>query len=274
MFERSQTRQPIFKSTYADAANDSDVSPVNRKNELEEIAAAIRPVIHQNASAAVVITGEPGTGKTTCVNHVLKKIDEETHVKPVYINCWQYNTRPSLLTHLLIELGYPAPRKGKPVDELLSILREWLRKNRSIVVALDEFDQLRDQTEIVYDLYQLNREVDNALGQILISNESSVDLQLDPRSGSRLDYSTIEFAPYDASALIDILRDHMDRFFRPGVVSEDVLRSVATHVAEEQGDCRRGINLLHRAGQRAEQEGAEVVTPDHVAAAVDRGPPQ
>ena len=52
------------------------------------------------------------------------RMEEETTSKSVYINCWQYNTRPSLLTELLIQLGYPAPRKGKPVDELLSKIRE------------------------------------------------------------------------------------------------------------------------------------------------------
>lgn len=263
MFERTDTRQRVFKSP-STAPLEQGTIPVNRKTELENIASAIRPVIYRNASEAVVVRGEPGTGKTTCVKHVLAKIDEETRVKPVYINCWQYNTRPSLLTHLLIELGYPAPRKGKPVDELLSIIREWLTKNRSVIVALDEFDQLRDQTKIVYDLYQLNQISENALGLILISNDPVSDLQLDPRSDSRLSHSTVEFRPYDAPALHGILRDHADHLFRSGASSEDVLRDIAEHVAETQGDCRQAINLLRQAGRFAEREGNGIVTLDHV----------
>jgi cell division control protein 6 len=95
-------------------------------------------------------------------------------VKPVYINTWQYNIRSSLLTELLIQLGCSAPRKGKPVDELLSKLREWLDKNRGVAVATDEFDQLEEDAEVVYDLQLLNQEADHHIGTILVSNKPPV----------------------------------------------------------------------------------------------------
>jgi cell division control protein 6 len=212
----------------------------------------------------MLICGEPGTGKTTCVNHVLANLDEQTTVKPVYINCWRYNTRSALLPHLLNQLGYPTPRKGKPADQLLIRFSEWLTKNRSIVIALDEFDQLRDQTELVYDLHQLNNESENILGLLLISNKPPSELSLDPRSASRLTYHTIQFRPYDEPALIEILTAHADQLFQPDIVSEDALHAIAGHVADEHGDCRRAINLLKQAGRIAEREGNDVVTAGHV----------
>lgn len=83
---------------------------------------------------------------------------------------------------MLIQLGYPAPRKGKPVDELLEKLREWLNKHPGALIVLDECDQLEDPTAIVYDLQQTSDGADNFLGLILISNQSPTQLQLDPRS--------------------------------------------------------------------------------------------
>lgn len=146
-------------------------------------------------------------GKTTCVKYVFDRLEEEAGVKSVYINCWQYNTRSSLLTELLIQLGYPAPRKGKPVDELLSKIREWMDKNRGVALALDEFDQLEDRTEVIYDLQMLNEEAENSLGIVMVSNHHPSKVQLDPRSRSRLNCHTLQFNSYDTPQLINITRE-------------------------------------------------------------------
>lgn len=182
----------------------------------------------------------------------------------MFINCWQYNTRSSLLTELLIKLGYPAPRKGKPVDELLSKIREWLDKNRGIAVALDEFDQLEDKGEILYDLHLLNKEADNQLGTLLISNQPPSELFLDPRSHSRLTLHTLQFKPYSAEQLENILRTRVEQAFQPGTVQDAVIEEIAEGVAEESGDCRQALEQLLRAGRKAEKKEAGQVSVEHV----------
>ena len=142
-----------------------------REQEQQYIATCMKPLFSGRSGRNLFIHGPPGIGKTAAVRHVLRELEEKTEeIVPILINCWQYNTRSSLLTESLIQLGYPAPRKGKPVDELLSKIREWLDKNRGIAVALDEFDQLEDQTEVVYDLQMLNEEAENPLGILMVSN--------------------------------------------------------------------------------------------------------
>ena len=264
MFERSNTRHSIFRSP-GPHTDDATVEPVGREQEIKQIADAVRPVVYRNGRGVVLICGKPGTGKTTCVKQVLRKLEGETSVKPVYINCWQYNTRPSLLNQLLIELGYPVPRKGKPVDELFLLVQEWIRKNRSIVVSLDEFDQLRDQTEVVYDLYQLNQESENNVGLLLLSNKPPSEIQLDPRSESRLNYRTITFSPYQKGELVDILEHYAGRIFHRDAVSNDVLSLIADHIVDRyRGDCRLAIETLHQAGQIADGEDRSTITPSHV----------
>jgi cell division control protein 6 len=165
---------------------------------------------------------------------------------------------------LLIELGYAAPRKGKPADELLLRFHEWLDKNRSVVVVLDEFDQLDDAEQIVYDLYQASEGASNELGLILISNEPRPDRELDLRSQSRLSCQVLEFTRYNADELVEILRQRAKEAFRPGVVTEHVLELIAEIVANESGDCRQAFSLLLRAGRRADDEKATIVEPRHV----------
>lgn len=238
--------------------------PVGRDQEIQRIAEAIRPLTHNLAPENLLVFGSAGVGKTTCVRHVFQRLEDETTAKAVYINCWQYNTRPSLLTELLIQLGYPAPRKGKPVDELLSKLREWLDKNQGFAVALDEFDQLEEKTQVVYDLQMLNAEADNEVGTIMVSNQHPRQIDLDPRSQSRLNCQTIEFESYSTPQLEEILGKRVEQAFRPEAVSDEVIRTIAEQIAEQSGDCREALQMLLQAGREADQEESPEIMLEHI----------
>ena len=243
--------------------------PIGREAEIRAIRDAVRPLTTRQVPENPLVFGPPGSGKTICVKHVFEALDRETSVKPIRINCWQYRTRPALLTELLIRLGYPAPRKGKPVDELLGKLREWLTKNRSVALALDEFDQLQDKTEAAYDLSMLNQQAENKLGIVMISNVSPDELMLDERTRSRLNCRTIEFEPYTAAELEAILDARIEQAFVPGSVPQAVREKVATDAAAAGGDCRAAFERLLQAGRKAAQEGARELTIEHLDA-VDR----
>ena len=256
MFDsKQQDGRGILRSeSYLDTGFQPE-KPVGRRSEIDRIVEAVKPVTRRRSPENLLVYGPAGIGKTTCVRHVFDRMEEETTSKAVFINCWQYNTRPSLLTELLIQLGYPAPRKGKPVDELLSKIREWLNKNRGVAVALDEFDRLEDRTEIIYDLQMLNEESENQLGIVMVSNQHPTTIELDPRSRSRLNCQTLEFNSYSAAQLEQILDKRVEQAFRPGSVSNEVIEEIAGQVAAKSGDCRVALEKLLRAGRKADREG-------------------
>ena len=265
MFENSNTEgRSVLRSKSYLTTTHTPEKPIGRDAEVQRIADSLRPLTRRELPENLLVYGPSGAGKTTCVKHVFDKLEDEARVKTVYINCWQYNTRPSLLTELLVRLGYPAPRKGKPVDELLSKLREWLDKNRGVAVALDEFDQLEQQTEIVYDLQMLNEEAENKLGIVMISNQEPHRIQLDPRSKSRLNCRVLEFEPYDSVQLVDIMQQRAEQAFRAGAVSDDAIEMTAERTMEENGDCRRALDLLLSIGREADEEGKSEVTAEMV----------
>lgn len=263
MFESSAgktDRRGVLRSeTYLDTGYQPE-KPVGRGAEVQRIVEAVRPVTRRKTPENLLVYGPAGTGKTTCVRHVFDHLEDETTSKSVYINCWQYNTRSSLLTELLIQLGYPAPRKGKPVDELLSKIREWLDKNRGVAVALDEFDQLENRTEAIYDLQLVNEQAESRLGLIMVSNQHPRQIKLDPRSQSRLNCQTLEFHSYDAPQLQKILKKRVEQAFKPGTVPNEVLEEIAETVADNSGDCREALEKLLRAGRKADQEGVSEVS--------------
>lgn len=256
--ETSSSSEILHAERYLNG--EASLPPTGRENEIHAIRDGVRPLTKRNTPETLLIYGPPGSGKTVCVNHVFDALDHETSVKTIQINCWQYSTRPALLTELLIQLGYPAPRKGKPVDELLSKLREWLEKNRSVAVSLDEFDQLRDKAEVAYDLHMLSQQTENKLGLVMISNLPPDALLLDSRSWSRLNCRIIEFEPYTADQLQQILQKAVEQAFKPGTVDTEVIEAIAERVADDGGDCRQALEQLLQAGRRAMQHGAREVT--------------
>lgn len=264
VFENTSKKEGLMRSEAYLTSHYEPEKPVGRESEIKRIAEAVRPLSKRRKSENLLIYGPSGVGKTTTVQHVFDHLEDETRVKPVYINCWQYNTRPSLLTELLIQLGYPAPRKGKPVDELLAKLREWLDRNRGVAVALDEFDQLEDKTEVVYDLQMLNSETENKLGVLMVSNQHPSSLKLDPRSQSRLSMQTLQFNSYNTPQIEEILQKRVEKAFKPGAVPEDIIEEISRYVAENSGDCRQALEYLLRAGRKADQEGAKKVEEKHL----------
>lgn len=233
---------------------------IGRDEEIESIAQAMKPLTRRQKPTNLLVYGPAGVGKSCCVNHVFDALEDQTRVKTVRINCWQYGTRPALLTELLIQLGYPAPRKGKPVDELLSKLREWLDKNRNVAVALDEFDQLEERTELVYDLAQVSRDSDNHLGLVMISNHPPSEIEMDPRSESRVGYRTLCFEGYSEDTLVDILQNRANITFEPGTITEEAIRKIAAYTVERGEDCRQALQYLLEVGRYAAKEGEATVT--------------
>jgi cell division control protein 6 len=264
MFSSSTGTRRIFRNESVLSPNYTPQSLIGREDEREAVAAAVRPLARRQAPDNLLVYGPAGAGKTTTVRYVCDRLQEQTRAVTVQINCWQYNTRSSLLSQLLIELGYPATRKGKPIDELLLQLREWLDKNVCVAVILDEFDQHRHQTEVVYDLQHVREDVENELGLILISNQPPAAIELDPRSESRLNYRTLRFEPYQVDDLVAILEERADQAFQSEAVADGVLTMIAERVATRGGDCRHAIELLHRAGRIAERAAATSVTTTHI----------
>jgi cell division control protein 6 len=260
----------VFKSQSVLTSDYQSSEPVSRESQVEDIASALRPLTDRVEPVNIIAYGPAGTGKTTSIDHVADRLADETSVKPVTINCWQYNTRPSLLTELLINLGYPAPRKGKPVDELLTKLEEWADKSQNLnapkgyAIILDEFDQLDEKSEVIYDIERLNRQVESKFGVVMVSNQHPSQLRLNARSRSRVQIETVEFTPYTADELTEILQRRAEQAFYPGTVTDDVLETIASSVVQDGGDCRGALHVLRQLGRKAEQNGQTEITGEMV----------
>jgi len=226
----------------------------HREGQIQEIANAIKPAISGKSPYNLFILGSPGVGKTAVVKYVFQQLSEYERVIPIYINCWEYNTRHAVLSKILNELGGIAPRRGIATDEVYERFESQIKKANQIpIISLDEIDQLliKDGSFLLYDLLRCGAK----LGIIAISNDPFIGRLLDDRVKSSLANEEIHFKPYTSREILEIVKERMRLGFRAGKIEEGAAKAVAEFTEERGGDIRLALECLWKCGRIADQKG-------------------
>ncbi len=260
-------------------ANRESLSPhyipaklIGREKEINGIEHAVAPALKGERGRNLFIYGKTGIGKTSCVKYVIEEVKNLPNIKSVisYINCRVYNSRYRVLSKIVSDHIPTYAKRGYGAADLYEKLRNWIEEdNKILVVALDEIDMVKDLDELIYTLTRINSDIKaGGITMIGISNKISFKDALDPRSISSLYESEIVFSSYNANELYAILKDRCATGFKPGVISDDVLRYIAAAATKEGGDARISLAILSRAGELAEDAGMGAITIDHVSSAL------
>jgi len=225
----------------------------HRETQIQQIADNLKPAAFDRTPQNMFIYGGPGIGKTACIKYVFRQFEEfSDKIKTIYINTWDYNTSAALITKIIISLGYPMPRRGFSKDEIIEKLIELLKKNKGIIICLDEVDQLvRKDQKALYDLLRLNQYVDTPIGLVFISNYHDIFVNVEPRIKSSLDIEEIEFKSYSLEEMKDIISERIKNAF--SFVENGVVLLVANY-ATNKGDVRAGLELLRKSARLAEDD--------------------
>ncbi len=259
----------IFKNEGAFAPEYIPEQVVEREKEIKELAFALRPISENRRPQSIVIYGAPGTGKTCTVKHVLGQLAEYTsRCFSVYLNCWNYPSRFSILSRLAEEVGIFIPRRGVAVDEVRAELVGALKQAKKVpVVVLDEADVVADEEqEIFYDLLRMKENDGIDVGVIAITNRGDVLSQLDDRVRSSLLQSFMEFKRYTPGELKEIVKERARIGLFPGAYTEEVVGTCSGFGAKNGGDARIALNLLWLAGRNAEKDARDEITLEDVEA--------
>jgi cell division control protein 6 len=244
-------------------------APLCREKDLRFMAAFLSDVFRTGQARNLFIFGKPGTGKTLCVQYLLREIEKYAKEKgipvlAVYVNAGRARTPYYAMLEIVKGLGLNAPDAGWQMFRLKQAF-EGLLKDKSVVVAIDEVDAIL-QKEKEPLIYYLNRQPRTTL--ILISNKMEDAAHLPERLLSTLQPKLVKLDPYTSEEVKTILLDRVKHAFQPDAIQDNLVDIVAK-LTSKIGDIRLGFSILLTAGHIAERAGRTRITSEDVKSAIE-----
>ncbi|MEF8782225.1 MAG: ORC1-type DNA replication protein [Haloarculaceae archaeon] len=269
--------ESVFRDEHVFEIDYVPESFLHRETQMESLKYALRPAVRGSRPLNVMAQGPPGTGKTTAVQIMFDELHAQTEVQAVRVNCQVNSTRYSVFSRLFEGVfDYEPPSSGISFKKLFSQVTDRLvEQDQVLVVALDDVNYLfyeSEASDTLYSLLRAHEEQGGAkIGVIVISSDLDLDMieALDGRVQSVFRPEEVYFPKYDEPEIVEILRERVDRGFHEGVLDTPVLDRVAQLTADQGGDLRVGIDLLRRAGLKAEMRASRTVESQDVEEAYD-----
>ena len=245
-------------------------SILHRESEIKEITEAINPLFEGRHPDNLFIFGDAGTGKTACIKHILKKLEGNSRVKQIYVNCWQHSTRMAIYSLIARAIDEMMPRRGLARDEVYDRINEIMEKDGTrILLVLDEIDGLfyRGEEKLLDDIARAGNGKP-FFGVIGISNNARLLANKEVENSIRL--VGLEFNNYSAAQMADILKERTTVGLVPGSCNKEVIEACAAKAVARKSNVKAGLKLLWAAAKRAEKMHRAKITLEDVKAADER----
>lgn len=227
---------------------------LHRTSQKNELIMELAPILMGSAVSCVFVYGTPGTGKTGLIMDLMKELRGEAdkkkiELKTAYINCSENRTETVILTGILSQLNPDVeyPRMGWTRSKAISEFTKLLGKeDLHVLIILDEVDYVLKESgdDILYRLSRINNDVTAKVSSLVISNDVRVGDYIKPKTQSTFGRVKVIFSPYTSDELFDILRERAKIAFKPGVITDAVIRKVADIESQRNGDARKGMEML------------------------------
>ncbi len=280
---RFKRKQNIFRNKDALAESYQPDKIEERDEEIKDYMDALQPVVDGWEPNNIFLYGNTGVGKTAVTDYLLDRLQDDVadyddiSLSVISLNCKTLNSSYQVAVELVNKLrpaggeisstGYPQQTVFKKLYEELEAIGD------TMLIVLDEIDSIGDRDELLYELprARANNNLTSAkVGVIGISNDFKFREQLDPRVQDTLCERELQFPPYDAPELENILESRAEIAITEGAVEQGVLNFCAALAARDSGSARQALDLLRLAGEIAENREADFIEHDHVEVARSR----
>ncbi|RLI33664.1 hypothetical protein DRO66_09855 [Candidatus Bathyarchaeota archaeon] len=227
----------------------------------------------------VQVVGSVGTGKTCTTirfadNFQAKARERKINLRHVYVNLKLQGSSRTILYRYILDNAAPEIRTGSlSGDEMLYQLVKYLKnRNMYLIISLDEIEYFMKHTKehILYEFTRINELTPErpcgVVGLIVISRGTDYYSLLDKSELSTLGRSYINFEPYTAKQIGDILQARSEEAFKRGVLPDEVIEFVTDVTAPPplNGDMRYALDLLLYAGNLADNLGSDTIKLDYI----------
>lgn len=241
---------------------------LSREKELER---AIQYLTPYNGCGLpfIQVVGKSGTGKSTIIELVCQSLTDVVCYS--FVNLRKAGTHFGCANLILSNLGCQPVKSSEGIHVAIGNIEKRIckilkkKKRANFILVLDEFDAIfsdrrAKSSEFVYKLLDMVSNVRKRgfeLCIVSISNTRFDKYFLEERVRSRMGEYQIYFPPYKKDELLQILRARADEAFA-NKVSEEVLEECAYLCSNEDGDCRRALQLLQLAGESSDGQSLTV----------------
>ncbi|OVE85037.1 orc1/cdc6 family replication initiation protein [Natronolimnobius baerhuensis] len=274
---RFERKQNIFRNKDALGESYQPERIEERDEEIEAYMDALQPIIDGWEPNNVFLYGNTGVGKTAVTDYLLDVLQEDAteyddiDLSVLSVNCKTLNSSYQVAIELVNTLrpdGAEISTTGYPQQTVFKKLYSELEAlGGTVVIVLDEIDSIGDRDALLYELPRArsNGYLESAkVGLIGISNDFKFREQLDPRVQDTLCERELQFPPYEASELTNILESRATVAIADGSYDSGVLNLCAALAARDSGSARQALDLLRLAGEVAENNDEEVIAETHV----------
>jgi len=280
---RFERKQNIFRNKDALGESYQPETIEEREEEIDQYMDALQPVVDGWEPNNIFLYGNTGVGKTAVTDYLLDQLREDVsdyedvNLSVISLNCKTLNSSYQVAVELVNKLrpnGGEISSTGYPQQAVFKKLYAELEDiGGTILLVLDEIDAIGDRDELLYELprARANDNLDDAkVGLIGISNDFKFRDQLDPRVQDTLCERELQFPPYDAPELENILQSRASTAIVDDAIKPGVLKFCSALAARDSGSARQALDLLRLAGEIAENNDQDAITEDHVDAARSR----
>ncbi len=274
---RFERKENVFRNKDALGESYRPETIEERDEEIEAYMQALQPVVDGWEPNNIFLYGNTGVGKTAVTNYLLERLQEDIEayddvdLSVVSLNCKTLNSSYQVAVELVNDLrpvGQEISSTGYPQQTVFNKLYKELEAlGGTVIIVLDEIDSIGDRDELLYELPRARANgnlEDTAVGLIGISNDFTFQDQLDPRVQDTLCERELQFPPYDAPELENILRSRAEVALAEGAIGSGVLEFCAALAARDSGSARQALDLLRLAGEITENHDHKEISQDHV----------
>ncbi|WP_136602718.1 orc1/cdc6 family replication initiation protein [Salinigranum halophilum] len=280
---RFERKQNIFRNKDALGESYQPDQIEERDEEIEQYMHALQPVVDGWEPNNIFLYGNTGVGKTAVTDYLLDRLQDDVadyddvDLSVISLNCKTLNSSYQVAVELVNKLrptGGEISSTGYPQQTVFKKLYKELETiGGTILIVLDEVDSIGGRDELLYELprARANNNLDSTkVGVIGISNDFKFREKLDPRVQDTLCEREVQFPPYDAPELQNILESRAENAIAEDAVEEGVLKFCAALAARDSGSARQALDLLRLAGEIAENRDSDLIERGHVEAARSR----
>jgi|AntRauMinimDraft_4_1070384.scaffolds.fasta_scaffold01506_4 cell division control protein 6 len=253
-----------------------------RDEDIQRYKNLLQPIMDGRDTKSILLYGKTGVGKTVTTRYLTQHLERDINeyhginLNTIWVLCENINTSYQLAGAIINEIREPENHitpTGYPSEQMFRMMYDELDSlGEHVIIVLDEVDNIGTDDKLLYELPRAgsnNRLQDTKITVIGISNDLRFTDNLRQKVKSSLAQRELQFPPYDANELNEILRDRAEIAFHDGVIENGVIELCSAISANDVGDARQGLDILTEAGEIANREDSEVVTEEHVYRARD-----